>query len=74
MHPAPPATGPGEPPAAPPDGPAGSRFDAPRFAIPFEPIASGLIASLVSAALIAWYIAKPVRTLKSAIGIGPKAA
>jgi two-component system, OmpR family, sensor kinase len=37
------------------------------FGIPIEPIVGGAVASLVSGALIAWYVAKPVRTLKSAI-------
>jgi two-component system, OmpR family, sensor kinase len=75
MPPAPPSIGRGErPPPAPPERPpprlggaAGSRLDAHLFGLPIEPIAGGLIASLVSAVLIAWYIAKPVRTLKSAI-------
>jgi signal transduction histidine kinase len=55
----------GERPHPPPGGPGGRG--AHLFGLPMEPIAGGLIASLVSAALIAWYIAKPVRTLKSAI-------
>lgn len=72
--PMPPPMRSGEMPSAPPErpppspgGPAGSGLDVHLFGLPIEPIAGGLIASLVSAALIAWYIAKPVRTLKSAI-------
>ena len=37
------------------------------FGIPITPIVGGLVASLASAALIAWYVAKPVRSLKAAI-------
>ncbi len=65
--PMPPPMGPSDRPARPPGGPGGGDRDIHLFGIPIEPLAGGLIASLVSAGLIAWYIAKPVRTLKSAI-------
>jgi two-component system OmpR family sensor kinase len=57
---------PGDPPDRDGPGPDDGR-DIHIFGVPIEPIVGGLIASLVSGALIAWYVAKPVRTLKSAI-------
>jgi two-component system, OmpR family, sensor kinase len=69
---APPAMAPrGAPPmpGGPPDRPApgGGRRDIHILGVPIEPIVGGLIASLISGALIAWYVAKPVRTLRAAI-------
>lgn len=34
--------------------------------VPLEPIIGGLIASLIFAALLAWYVSKPIRSLRSA--------
>ncbi|MGB0127136.1 MAG: ATP-binding protein [Rhodocyclaceae bacterium] len=39
-----------------------------RPMFPLEPIAGGVLASLFSAALLAWYIAKPIRNLRGAFG------
>jgi two-component system, OmpR family, sensor kinase len=57
--------------APPPDGLAAHGRPAlhrggPMF--PIEPIAGGVLASLFSAALLAWYIAKPIRGLRGAFG------
>lgn len=49
----------GPPPPPPPRG---------RPLFPLEPIAGGVLASLFSAALLAWYIARPIRSLGSAFG------
>ena len=64
----PPDLVPGRPPGPPgPPAPDGGPRDIHLLGIPIEPIIGGLLASLVSAALIAWYVAKPVRSLKAAI-------
>jgi signal transduction histidine kinase len=38
----------------------------PRSVFPLEPLAGGLLASLAFAALLAWYVAKPIRSLREA--------
>lgn len=50
----------------PPPGPPPGRRGGPMF--PFEPIAGGVLASLFSAALLAGYIARPIRSLRGAFG------
>ena len=59
-----PARGPG---AGLPDGgrgPGGGRPD--RSAFPLEPLIGGVVASFLFAALLAWYVAKPIRRLRAA--------
>lgn len=52
------------PPGAPgPGGPYGPRF---QPLTPFVPLAAALIASLLFAALLAWYFARPIRSLRQA--------
>jgi two-component system OmpR family sensor kinase len=64
--------GPGGPGRAPefgrPGGPGGpgERGRPGPGVFPFEPIAGGVIASLLFAALLAWYVAKPIRNLRGA--------
>ncbi|GAA5167249.1 sensor histidine kinase [Viridibacterium curvum] len=64
----PPPGAPGRPPhdAGPPGGPS----DEPGFSflprIPFVPVLSGVVVSFLFAALLAWYIAKPVRRMQQA--------
>ena len=36
--------------------------------LPMEPIAGGVLASLAVAALLAWYVSKPIRSLRKAFG------
>lgn len=60
---------PGRP--GPPPGPAGRRPpDGPGRGgpglIPLEPIVGGILASFVVAALLAWYVSKPIRSLRRA--------
>jgi signal transduction histidine kinase len=50
------------PPGPPPD-PGGPP---PRSVFPIEPLAGGLLASLAFAALLAWYVSKPIRSLREA--------
>ena len=52
-----PRRGPGEPGGA--NGPA-------QIIFPVEPIAGGILASLAVAALLAWYVSKPIRSLRRA--------
>jgi two-component system, OmpR family, sensor kinase len=51
-----------------PDGPGGpgGPGDRPPQQFPIEPIAGGIFASLVFAALLAWYVSKPIRSLRRA--------
>ena len=64
--------GPGGPDAPPgsgelrgPGGPDGLRGRTPSI-FPIEPIVGGVLASLAVAALLAWYVAKPIRSLREA--------
>ncbi|WEF34709.1 sensor histidine kinase [Pseudoduganella chitinolytica] len=61
------AGSPGRPPDARgpggPGGPHGPRF---RPLTPFVPLAAALLASLLFAALLAWYFARPIRSLRQA--------
>ncbi|UGQ48434.1 ATP-binding protein [Massilia endophytica] len=52
----------------PPDGPGGPDGPRPRFQplTPFIPLAAAVLASLVFAALLAWYFARPIRSLRQA--------
>jgi signal transduction histidine kinase len=47
-----------------PDRPPGWRV----LGIPPEPLVGGILASLASAALLAWYLSRPIRSLRDAIG------
>ncbi|MFO1414717.1 MAG: ATP-binding protein [Burkholderiales bacterium] len=64
MHAAPPDGPPGPPPPRPP-GPPDHRGP-PGLAFPVEPLAAGILASLVVAALLAWYVSTPIRSLREA--------
>ncbi|QGZ42834.1 signal transduction histidine kinase [Pseudoduganella flava] len=46
-----------------PDGPRGPRF---QPLTPFVPLAAALLASLLFAALLAWYFSRPIRSLRQA--------
>jgi two-component system OmpR family sensor kinase len=60
----PPPDGPhGTPRRGGPDGPAPGEA---RHIIPLEPFIGGVLASLGCAALLAWYLSKPIRTLRGA--------
>jgi len=57
------------PPGPPPDGGPGPRPGSRTFGTwlpPYEPLLAGLVASLVFAALLALYIARPIRSLRAA--------
>jgi signal transduction histidine kinase len=60
--PPPPGPGAGTPPLAPGHDHDGGR----HLVVPPEPIIGGLVASAVTAALLAWFMAKPIRTLRDA--------
>jgi two-component system OmpR family sensor kinase len=55
--------GPDRPPGPPPPGKGAGPM---RSVFPIEPLAGGLLASLAFAALLAWYVAKPIRSLRQA--------
>ncbi len=61
--PAPPDREPGSPGRR--GGPDGPGFRGPSL-FPLEPIAGGVVASLAFAALLAWYVSKPIRSLRRA--------
>jgi len=61
----PPGTPPGRGELRGPGGPDGPRGRTPSI-FPIEPIVGGVLASLVVAALLAWYVAKPIRSLRGA--------
>ncbi|MBI5891670.1 MAG: HAMP domain-containing protein [Nitrosomonadales bacterium] len=66
--PSPPGTQSGMPPLAPPTG-MGIPRPPPRpqgFMPPLLPVFAGSLASLIFAALLAWYFARPIRTLRTA--------
>jgi len=69
-HPAPPGGGPERgPEAGPGPGPGGDSAPPPRGRSPLPPLmplAAGALVSLVFAAWLAWYFAKPIRSLRSA--------
>ena len=46
--------------------PPGSLIASPRLPLPLIPILAGSVVSLFFAALLAWYFAKPIRSLRSA--------
>lgn len=56
------------PPGARPPHPDGPPPPPPEhfFFVPPQPLIGGLLASLVTAALLAWYLAKPIRSLRAA--------
>lgn len=50
----------------PPNAPKILHFDSIPMPVPVMPLLTALIASLIFAVLLAWYFAKPIRTLRSA--------
>jgi len=63
--------GPDAPPGLPPP-PPGERRGPPGPAFPVEPLAAGILASFAVAALLAWYVAKPIRSLREAFAAAAK--
>ena len=72
--PPPPAAAPGREsfPDRPPLPPPGKGGAPTRSVFPIEPLAGGLLASLAFAALLAWYVSKPIRSLREAFDAAAK--
>lgn len=64
--------GPDAPPGRLPPPPPGERRGPPGPAFPVEPLAAGILASFAVAALLAWYVAKPIRSLREAFAAAAK--